>query len=71
FGRHVYGWQLALDKPFGLGPLQFAKYFTEDVHNVYLNAFIAGGWISGIAYHVLVGLTLFTGLFACLKRAPW
>lgn len=71
FGRHVYGWQLALDRPFGLGPLQFAKYFTEDVHNVYLNAFIAGGWISGIAYHVLVGLTLFAGLFACLKRAPW
>jgi O-Antigen ligase len=71
FGRHVYGWQLALDRPLGLGPLQFAKYFTEDVHNVYLNSFISGGWIAGIAYHVLVGLTLFIGLFACFKRAPW
>ncbi|QCI68880.1 O-antigen ligase family protein [Phreatobacter stygius] len=71
FGRHVYGWQMALDKPLGLGPLQFAKYFTEDVHNVYLDSFIAGGWLSGITYHVLVGMTLFAGLFACLKRAPW
>lgn len=71
FGRHAYGWQLALDRPLGLGPLQFAKYFVEDVHNVYLDSFIAGGWIAGTTYLVLVGMTLFAGIFACFKRSPW
>jgi hypothetical protein len=71
FGRHAYGWQMALDLPLGIGPLQFTRYFPEDAHNVYLNAFMSGGWTAGIAYHVLVGLTLFVGLMAALRRAPW
>jgi hypothetical protein len=71
FGRHAYGWQMALDLPLGIGPLQFTRYFPEDAHNVYLNAFMSGGWAAGIAYHVLVGLTLFVGLLASFRRAPW
>ncbi len=71
FGRHAYGWQMALEQPMGIGPLQFTRYFPEDVHNVYLNAFMSGGWTAGIAYHVLVGLTLFVGLLAAFRRAPW
>lgn len=71
FGRHAYGWQMALDMPMGIGPLQFTRFFPEDVHNVYLNAFMSGGWTAGIAYHVLVGLTLFVGLLAAFRRAPW
>jgi hypothetical protein len=71
FGRHAYGWQMALDLPLGIGPLQFTRYFPEDAHNVYLNAFMSGGWAAGIAYHVLVGLTLFVGLLAAFRRAPW
>jgi hypothetical protein len=70
FGRHVYGWQMALDLPNGIGPLQFSRYFPEDAHNVYLNSFMSGGWTAGIAYHVLVGLTLVVGLVASLTRAP-
>ena len=45
FGRHVLGALLALDKPFGIGPLQFSHYFPEDTHNSYLNAFMSGGWL--------------------------
>ncbi|MBL8569813.1 MAG: O-antigen ligase family protein [Phreatobacter sp.] len=71
FGRHAYGWQMALDLPMGIGPLQFTRFFPEDVHNVYLNAFMSGGWTAGIAYHVLVGLTLFVGLLAAFRRTPW
>lgn len=70
FGRHAYGWQMALDLPMGIGPLQFTRFFPEDVHNVYLNAFMSGGWIGGIAYHVLVGATLVVGLVAALGRSP-
>ena len=70
FGRHAYGWQMALDLPMGIGPLQFTRFFPEDVHNVYLNAFMSGGWVGGIAYHVLVGATLVVGLVAALGRSP-
>ena len=49
FGRHILGAQLALDQPFGIGPLQFSKYFPEDPHNSFLDSFMAGGWLSGAA----------------------
>ena len=45
FGRHILGAEMALDLPFGIGPLQFHNYFPEDTHNSYLNAFMSGGWI--------------------------
>src|SRR5580692_9302181 len=50
FGRHILGAQMALDLPFGIGPLQFHNYFPEDTHNSYLNAFMSGGWLSGLCY---------------------
>ena len=71
FARHILGAILALDMPFGIGPLQFSKYFPEDPHNSYLNAFMAGGWLSGICYPILVALSLAFGLRATLVRTPW
>ena len=62
---------LALDNPFGIGPLQFIRYFPEDAHNVYLNSFMAGGWIAGISYLLLVALTLFVGFKAVRADTPW
>ncbi len=58
FARHAMGAIFALDIPLGIGPLQFNKYFTEDPHNSYLNAFMAGGWLSGACYPALVALSL-------------
>jgi len=71
FARHAMGAIFALDVPLGIGPLQFNKYFTEDPHNSYLNAFMAGGWLSGVCYPALVALTLFYGLRCALTRTPW
>ena len=45
---------MALDLPFGIGPLQFNRYFPEDTHNSFLNAFMSGGWIAGVCYPALV-----------------
>ena len=61
FGRHILGAQMALDLPFGIGPLQFHNYFPEDTHNSYLNAFMSGGWIAGICYPALVFVTVIMG----------
>jgi hypothetical protein len=71
FGRHVLGAEMALDLPFGIGPLQFHNYFPEDTHNSYLNAFMSGGWISGVCYPALVIVTVVMGFRHVLTRVPW
>lgn len=71
FGRYVLGFQMALDLPFGIGPLQFNKYFPEDTHNSYLNAFMSGGWISGICYPALIFPTVILGFRHIFVRVPW
>jgi O-Antigen ligase len=71
FGRHILGFALALEKPFGIGPLQFVTIFPEDPHNSYLNAFMSGGWLAGFSYLTLVAVTVFMGLRYVFVTAPW
>jgi hypothetical protein len=71
FGRHILGADMALDLPFGIGPLQFHRYFPEDTHNSYLNAFMSGGWLSGICYPALVFATVIIGFRHVFVRVPW
>ncbi|MCB1413741.1 MAG: O-antigen ligase domain-containing protein [Xanthobacteraceae bacterium] len=71
FGRHILGAQMALGLPTGIGPLQFRTYFPEDTHNSYLNAFMSGGWLSGICYPALVFTTVLLGFRYLFVRVPW
>jgi hypothetical protein len=71
FARHFLGAVMALDYPLGIGPLQFSKYFPEDPHNSFLNAFMAGGWLGGVAYPALVFLTLGFGFRTVFIRTPY
>jgi hypothetical protein len=71
FGRHILGADMALDLPFGIGPLQFHNYFPEDTHNSYLNAFMSGGWIAGICYPALVFITVILGFRHVFVPVPW
>jgi hypothetical protein len=71
FGRHILGAELSLDHPFGIGPLQFSKFFPEDPHNSFLDAFMAGGWLSGAAYIALILVTLAIGLRTVFASTPW
>ena len=71
FGRHILGADMALDLPFGIGPLQFHRYFPEDTHNSYLNAFMSGGWIAGVCYPALVFVTVIMGFRHLFVRVPW
>ena len=71
FGRHILGAEMALDLPFGIGPLQFNRYFPEDTHNSYLNAFMSGGWLSGVCYPALVFVTSVQGFRYIFVRVPW
>jgi hypothetical protein len=71
FGRHALGATLALDVPLGIGPLQFARIFPEDPHNSYLNAFVSGGWLSGLCFLTLILVTLVHGMRAVMTPTPW
>jgi O-antigen ligase/polysaccharide polymerase Wzy-like membrane protein len=71
FGRYLLGADLALENPLGIGPLQFAKYFTEDAHNSFLNAFMSGGWLAGFAYLTLTVVTVAMSSRFLFVRTPW
>jgi hypothetical protein len=71
FGRHILGAEMALDLPLGIGPLQFSRYFPEDTHNSYLNAFMSGGWIAGVCYPALAFVTVVMGFRHIFVRVPW
>ena len=71
FGRHILGAEMALDLPFGIGPLQFNRYFPEDTHNSYLNAFMSGGWIAGVCYPALIFITVIMGFRHAFVPVPW
>lgn len=71
FGRHILGAEMALDYPFGIGPLQFNRYFPEDTHNSFLNAFMSGGWLSGVTYPVLIVVTFMLALKNQFANLPW
>lgn len=71
FGRHVLGFEMALDMPLGIGPLQFIRYFPEHTHNSFLNAFMSGGWISGLAFPVLIILSIALGFRHLMMPVPW
>lgn len=71
FGRHALGFQMALDLPLGIGPLQFTRFFPEDTHNSFLNAFMSGGWIAGVCFPALVFITVILGFKLVFVRVPW
>jgi hypothetical protein len=71
FGRYLPGLAVALDHPLGIGPLQFSKFFTEDPHDSFLNAFMSGGWLAGFGYFALAAVTLSMGTRFLFTRTPW
>ena len=71
FGRHILGGLMIFDHPLGVGPLQFSKYFPEDPHNSFLDAFMAGGWLGGFTFLALVLVTLVRGFRHVFVRTPW
>jgi hypothetical protein len=71
FGRYMLGAEVALEHPLGIGPLQFYRFFTEDPHNTFLNAFMSGGWLAGFGYLTLSAVTLVVSTRFLFLRTPW
>jgi hypothetical protein len=71
FNRHLLGGMMIFDHPLGVGPLQFSRYFPEDPHNSFLDAFMAGGWLGGFTFLALVLVTVVSGFRHVFARTPW
>ena len=69
FGGHEKAKRLILENPLGIGATTFTKTIHhEDVHNVYLSKFLNGGWLGGLAYLFIIGITILYGLRHGFRR---
>lgn len=71
FARHLAGYLLALEKPLGIGPLEFGYIFTEDTHNNFVKALMDYGWMGFFSWVILMGWTLVAGFKLLFRQRPW
>lgn len=71
FARYALGFQLVMEHPLGLGPLEFNKFFPEDEHNVYLKGFTTYGWLGGAVYILMALWTLCAMVPLLFRSRPW
>nr|WP_245247868.1 O-antigen ligase family protein [Tianweitania sediminis] len=71
FARYGYGFAMALENPWGIGPLVFGTLFGEDTHNIWLKALMDYGWIGFAAYLLLIVWTLAAGFRILFRDRPW
>lgn len=71
FARYAIGFQLALERPLGIGPLVFGTIYGEDTHDIWLKALMDYGWLGFISYLALTVWTLAAGFRLLLRNRPW
>jgi len=69
-GRQGYAFDLALQHPWGLGPMEFGTLeISEAPHNSYVTVIHHYGWGGGLAFYLLIGLTLWRGIWGLRFKA--
>jgi hypothetical protein len=71
FARHWIGYQMAMEKPLGIGPLVFGQLLGEDTHNVWLKALLDYSWLGFAAYMSMTWITLGIGFKLLFRNRPW
>jgi len=71
FGRQGYAFDLALQHPFGLGPLEFRNFrVAEEPHDTYVNVLHAYGWGGGLAFILFILVTVWRGATFLARPGP-
>lgn len=71
FGRQGYAFDLALQHPLGLGPLEFRNLrVKEEPHNTYVNVLHGYGWGGGLAFIAFIGITIWRGVTFLARPGP-
>jgi O-antigen ligase len=71
FARFGIGFQMAMEHPFGIGPLVFGQMLGEDTHDIWLKALLDYGWLGFASYVALIGWTLAGGFRILFRNRPW
>ena len=71
FARHLLGFELALSKPLGIGPLEFGYIFAEDTHNNWVKALMDYGWLGFVCWLTIMIWTLAGGFKLLFRQRPW
>ena len=71
FARHLLGFELALTKPLGIGPLEFGYIFAEDTHNNWVKALMDYGWLGFVCWLTIMVWTLAGGFKLLFRQRPW
>ncbi|MER9923495.1 O-antigen ligase family protein [Mesorhizobium sp. M0048] len=71
FARYTIGFQMALEHPFGIGPLVFGKMFGEDTHDIWLKMLMDYGWLGFMSFLTLTCWTIAAGFRILLRDRPW
>ncbi len=69
FSGQLEALKTALVNPFGIGPNNWGMIAGADTHNVYLNVFVSGGFISLVGWLALIAVTLSCGMRYALHGA--
>ncbi len=71
FGRQGYAFDMALEHPLGLGPLEFRNYrVKEEPHNTYVNVLHAYGWGGGLMMIAFILMTVYRGIKGVFVPGP-
>ncbi|CAN7702778.1 O-antigen ligase family protein [Mesorhizobium sp. LjNodule214] len=71
FARYAIGFQMALEHPFGIGPLVFGTIFGEDTHDIWLKLLMDYGWLGFVSFLALTVWTIVAGFRILLRDRPW
>lgn len=71
FARFVIGFQMAMEHPLGIGPLEFGVMLGEDTHNIWLKTLLDYSWLGFAAYLTLIVWTLAGGFRILFRSRPW
>ncbi|UVK37317.1 O-antigen ligase family protein [Mesorhizobium sp. AR10] len=71
FARYAIGFEMALEHPFGIGPLVFGTIFGEDTHDIWLKMLMDYGWLGFVSFLALTLWTIAAGFRILLRDRPW
>src|SRR3569623_1977120 len=68
FGRQGYAFELALNNPWGIGPMEFRNLkIKEEPHDAYVSVLHVYGWGGGLVFYLFIGITIWRGVSFVLR----
>lgn len=71
FARFGIGFQMAIEHPLGIGPLNFGRMLGEDTHNIWLKTLMDYGWLGFTSFLTMVLWTIVGGFRILFRERPW